>query len=120
MDCAGPLYYAAALCGHILPEWGGYSARDPESTEMLELFDRELERVEETDLGPARIALCAWRQGGSVPKHVAVMLDHHELLHVDALRRGAKIIPDTFLRDRLLAVYRIPGVDYGPPWQPFS
>jgi len=126
MDCAGPLLYVARKHGIKLPDWMGYDAQRPDPAELYRRLRESLDEYPIEDAGEGRVGLCSWSidnpEQQVLGRHLVFMVgaraDSAGIVHVDATwpSRGVVASPPSWLSNRLLAVFRLRGVEYGPAW----
>ncbi|MFY9345585.1 MAG: hypothetical protein WAT39_24050 [Planctomycetota bacterium] len=118
-DCGGFLLWLLAATGHDVDALMRSRAHDvamPDPAWVRGLCDRFGDLVPPTDNGEGRVGLCAF--GTVEPRHLVVMLADRRIAHADAQARGVVAVPSSWLDDRLVATYRVRGLEYGAPWQP--
>lgn len=116
-DCAGLPVGCLAQLGVPTVDTRDYDALMP-SPQVLWRFCREnCQEQPWSDSGDGRIGLCAWRQGDGA-RHLVVMLSDQRIAHVDPSARGVVVVPAGWLHGRLVAVFRVNGINYeeSSPW----
>jgi len=116
LDCYGILFVPAAMIGVHLPNVRDYDPRLPDPARLLIECRTHLIEQDPRDAGPGRIGLCGWEQGGD-PRHFVVMLPGRQIVHVDATYRRVTRVPAAWMDSKLVATFRLQGVDYGASWQ---
>lgn len=116
MDCPAPAILAARHHGLVAPDFDiqGYE-REPDGETLQAFCDVHMERT--TELLPATVLLCAFRQGR--PRHLGVLVDATpgRMYWVHAESRAHREVMKSrlvfgSLAMRLVQAYRIPGVAY--------
>ena len=115
LDCAGIVYAPAAAIGLVLRDTHDYDARMPDPAMLWRLCREGMLEQDLADAGTGRVGLCRWDQQAD-PRHLVVMLARREIVHVDASYRRVTRVPSSWLDGKLVAVFRLRGVDYGAPW----
>ena len=120
MDCAGPVLWAAAQLGIRLPDGPAYDPLDPDPAVVYRAFADAMDEQPLTDAGPGRVVLCRWTALAPVARHV-VACGRSAIVHMvirPAALADSRVIaqPRSWLARRAVAVFRLRGVDYGPPW----
>lgn len=115
LDCGGlPLAGLIAL-GLPVHDARDYDAGMPPPELLWRVCRAHGDEVAWEDQGEGRIALCSWASG-SDPRHIVVMLGRRRIAHVDASVRRVAVVPANWMDNRLVAVFRMRGVEYGTPW----
>lgn len=118
LDCAGPVIVPAQLLGlGVLPDTRDYDAGMPDSGMLWDFCRRGLIEQPWSDQGEGRVGLCSW-QDDPAARHLVVMMADREIVHVHARAKRVVRVPASWLDGKLLAVFRVPGVQYGAPWSP--
>ncbi len=116
LDCAGIVHAPAAAIGITgLPDRHDYDPLMPDPEMLLHLCREGMDEQDHSDMGTGRVGLCRWESQPD-PRHLVVMLPRHEIVHVDAIYRRVTRVPASWLDSKLMAVFRLRGVDYGEPW----
>jgi hypothetical protein len=117
LDCGGIVVAGLAALGIAVKDSRDYDARMPPPALLWDLCRASCDEQTWDDQGEGRIGLSTWGDG-AVPRHLVVMLGGHRIAHVDAGARCVTVVPDGWLEGKLLAVFRVRGLDYGAPWSP--
>lgn len=110
MDCAGLVVRVTADLGVPVGDLAGYG-RTPHGGRLQAHMDAQ--GLPSTDAAPGMVALMRFE---SEPQHVAVIGDHPDGLSIiHALASSRQVVEhrlDPVWLSRIVAVYRIPGVEY--------
>lgn len=115
LDCGGLLVASAAAVGISFEDALSYDAAMPAPELLWRLCRAGGDEAPWTDQGEGRVGLCAWRSGAQ-PRHLVVMLAGRRIVHVDAIARCVTVVPAEWLGERLVAVFRVRGLEYSEPW----
>lgn len=119
LDCAGPVFAPVRMLGLAdLPDTRDYDAAMPGPEMLWDFCRRGLIEQAFEDQGEGRIGLCKWEGDDPEARHIVVMLEGREIVHVHARAKRVVRVSATWLAGKLLGVFRVPGVEYGPPWSP--
>lgn len=114
MDCAGLLIRVAQDLGLSSFDWRGYG-RLPEADRMREVMRAHCIELA-PDVGPS-LGLVALMRFDAEPQHLAILVDHPNGLGIiHALMLERKVTEhrlDPTWRRRIVALYALPGVQYG-------
>lgn len=126
VDCGGLPLLAAQRCGYEgLRDLAHYTWHDPDSDALLRVCRDCLDEHPLEDAGEGRIGLCAWADQRNAlvptaprPKHLVLMLRDHQIVHVHCQEHVRRVVScsASWLTGRLLAVFRLRGVEYAAPW----
>lgn len=114
-DCGGLLVWALHLVGIEVEARRDYDAAMPPPDMLWNVCRQYGDESSFVDQGEGRVALCAW-ESGNPARHLSVMLGGRRIVHVDASVRRVVIVPASWLDQRLVAVFRVRGLDYGGSW----
>lgn len=114
MDCAGLVVRVAQDLGLSEFDWRGYG-RLPEADRMREVMQSQC--VELKPGTAPSLGLVALMRFEAEPQHLAIVVDHpHGLGVVHALMAERKVAEhrlDATWSQRIVALYELPGVQYG-------
>lgn len=114
MDCAGLVVRVAQDLGLSEFDWRGYG-RLPEADRMREVMQSQC--VELKPGTAPSLGLVALMRFEAEPQHLAIVVDHpHGLGIVHALMTERKVAEhrlDATWSQRIVALYQLPGVQYG-------
>lgn len=117
LDCGGLPVASLAAVGIVAADSRDYDAAMPPAEFLWRMCRSNGVEQPWGDAGEGRLALCSW---GSVaePRHLAIMLARRRIVHVDAAVRPRRVVvvPASWLDGKLVAVFRMHGLDYGAPW----
>lgn len=115
VDCGGLLIAALRSIGIECDDMRGYDPRMPNPDELWRLCRSACNEVGWQDSGEGRIGLCSW-PGSPKARHLVVMLDGNRIAHSHVQAKRVVVQPAGWLDGRLIAVFRVKGIDYGAPW----
>lgn len=115
LDCAGLPAAAAAAVGLQLQDTLDYDAGMPDPDLVRSFCARNGDPFGWDEMGEGRIGLCRWRSSEGA-RHLVVMLSGRRIAHVDAMVRRVVVVPAGWLDGRLVATFRLHGLEYGKPW----
>lgn len=115
LDCGGLLVASLAAIGIACEDTRDYDAGMPPPELLWRLCSAGGDEASWSDQGEGRVALCSWTAGG-VARHLAIMLADRRIVHVDATMRRVTVVPAEWLEGRLVAVFRVRGLEYDQPW----
>ena len=116
LDCAGIVHAPARAIGITdLPDRTDYDPFMPDPEMLRQLCREGMEETGIVDSGTGRVGLCCW-EGQVEARHLVVMLPKRKIVHVDATYRRVTRVSASWLGSKLVAVFRLRGVDYGEPW----
>lgn len=115
VDCAGMIIASLWAIGLPIQDVRNYDARMPDPSLLWAMCRASCTEQPWSDRGEGRVGLCRWSREDA-PRHLVVMLHEHAIVHVDAGARRVTRVPANWLDERLLAVFRVNGLEYGEPW----
>lgn len=115
LDCGGLPVAGLAAVGIVATDSRDYDAGMPPSEFLWRMCRSNGVEQPWRDAGEGRLALCSWGSSAA-PRHLVVMLARRRIVHVDASVRRVAVVPASWLDGKLVAVFRINGLDYGEPW----
>lgn len=115
VNCGGLLRAALAAVGIVVPDPPGYDAGMPPPAMLWDVCRAHGQDVPLADCGEGRVGLCTF-QHEDEPRHLVVMLARRRIVHVDAIARRVTAVPAGWMDNRLAAVFRVRGLEYGAPW----
>lgn len=114
LDCAGLVVRVAQDLGLSEFDWRGYG-RLPDGDRMREVMQAQCVELK-PDAAPS-LGLVALMRFDAEPQHLAIVVDHpHGLGIVHALMQERKVAEhrlDAKWAQRIVALYELPGVQYG-------
>lgn len=115
LDCGGLPVAGLAAVGIAAADSRDYDAGMPPAEFLWRMCRANGTEQPWGDRGEGRLGLCAWT-GSVEARHLVVMLARRRIVHVDAHVRRVVAVPASWLDGKLVAVFRLNGLDYGEAW----
>lgn len=115
LDCGGLPVAGLAAVGIEAADSRDYDAGMPPAEFLWRMCRANGAEQPWSDCGEGRLGLCSWAGSGE-PRHLVVMLARRRIVHVDANVRRVVVVPASWLDGKLVAVFRLSGLDYGDAW----
>lgn len=115
VDCSGLVILAAKNIGIELPDTRRYDPALPDPSLIRRMCEESLREVRIAEMCEGCVFIAGW-VNKTDGRHMGILVGDGEIVHSDAHVKRVTRVNATWLRGRLLSVWKIPQLNYGEPW----